>query len=223
MMDIIWDMVWAARMNVYFALISIPLGFVLAIGPAIALAGPRAFCARSARLMSISFGVHRCLFSYFLPIPYSAPLACQPIACPPILAPFGTKVFCLSPGCFVLRAVCFAAEHGGLYGRYPEKRPARRSEGGGEAADAFGFSPVKKFWRVTWPAAIRIAWPSYTNEMVFLFLSTALVYTTIPVLRRAGGADYKDMLAIAIDTAKATFNPYISYLPAMILTQILFF
>ena len=40
-MEIIWDVVWAARVNVYFALASIPLGFVLAVMLAIPLAGPK--------------------------------------------------------------------------------------------------------------------------------------------------------------------------------------
>ncbi len=84
-----------------------------------------------------------------------------------------------------------------------------------EAAEAYGFSRFKKFRRVTWPSMLRIAWPAYTNEATFLFLSTTLVYASIPVTTRPGGADYKDVFRLAVDKAEETFNPFFAYLPAM--------
>lgn len=34
------------------------------------------------------------------------------------------------------------------------------------------------FWRVVWPTMMRLAWPSYTNEAIFLFDATTLVFFT---------------------------------------------
>jgi polar amino acid transport system permease protein len=45
-----------------------------------------------------------------------------------------------------------------------------------EAADAYGLSGWKKFRRITFPTMMRLAWPSYTNEAIFLFHATALVF-----------------------------------------------
>ena len=62
---------------------------------------------------------------------------------------------------------------------------------------------------------LRIAWPAYTNEVTVLFLSTALVYASIPVTTRPGGANYKDAFILSVDKAEETFNPFFAYLPAM--------
>ena len=48
MIDIFLDMAWAARINLYFALLSLPLGFVFAIGLALGLRG-RGGLVRAAR------------------------------------------------------------------------------------------------------------------------------------------------------------------------------
>ncbi|MEO0915701.1 MAG: ABC transporter permease subunit, partial [Pseudomonadota bacterium] len=45
-----------------------------------------------------------------------------------------------------------------------------------EAADAYGLSGWNKFRRVTWPTMLRLAWPAYTNEAIFLFHATTLVF-----------------------------------------------
>jgi polar amino acid transport system permease protein len=47
-----------------------------------------------------------------------------------------------------------------------------------EAADSFGFNGAKKFRRIIWPTMLRLAWPSYTNEAIFLFHATTLVFFT---------------------------------------------
>ena len=58
-----------------------------------------------------------------------------------------------------------------------------------EAAKAVGMSKRQIFRSVTWPNMIRLAWPAYTNEVVFLFHATALVYFTLPVIN-----EQKDLL-----------------------------
>ncbi|OED39984.1 amino acid ABC transporter permease [Chromatiales bacterium (ex Bugula neritina AB1)] len=76
-----------------------------------------------------------------------------------------------------------------------------------EAADAFGFSAYQKFRKVTWPTLLRLAWPSYTNEAIFLFHSTALVFFSgFPAWRQQG-----DSLYYASYFAEKTFNPFIPY------------
>ena len=45
-----------------------------------------------------------------------------------------------------------------------------------EAADAYGISGWSKFRRIQWPTMLRLAWPAYTNEAIFLFHATTLVF-----------------------------------------------
>ncbi|MFO7750053.1 MAG: ABC transporter permease [Desulfobacteraceae bacterium] len=44
-----------------------------------------------------------------------------------------------------------------------------------EAGRAYGMSGVKLYRRIILPSALRIAWPAYTNEVVFLLQATSLV------------------------------------------------
>ena len=76
-----------------------------------------------------------------------------------------------------------------------------------EAADAYGLSGWKKFRRVVWPTMLRLAWPSYTNEAIFLFHATTLVYFSgFPAWQQRG-----DALYYASYFADKTFNPFIPY------------
>ncbi|MEM1130888.1 MAG: ABC transporter permease subunit, partial [Pseudomonadota bacterium] len=76
-----------------------------------------------------------------------------------------------------------------------------------EAADAYGLTGWKKFRRITWPTMLRLAWPAYTNEAIFLFQATTLVYFSgFPAWRQEG-----DALYYASYFADKTFNPFIPY------------
>ncbi len=76
-----------------------------------------------------------------------------------------------------------------------------------EAADAYGMPPITKFRRVVWPTMLRLAWPSYTNEAIFLFHATTLVYFSgFPAWQQRG-----DALYYANYFADKTFNPFIPY------------
>ncbi|SER06444.1 ABC transporter permease [Thalassovita taeanensis] len=76
-----------------------------------------------------------------------------------------------------------------------------------EAADAYGFSGWHKFRKITWPTMLRLAWPAYTNEAIFLFHATTLVYFSgFPAWRQKG-----DALYYASYFADKTFNPFIPY------------
>jgi len=76
-----------------------------------------------------------------------------------------------------------------------------------EAADAYGFSGWTKFRRITWPTMLRLAWPSYTNEAIFLFHATTLVFFSgFPAWQQRG-----DALYYANYFAEKTFNPFVAY------------
>jgi polar amino acid transport system permease protein len=76
-----------------------------------------------------------------------------------------------------------------------------------EAADSYGFSYRKKFRRIIWPTMLRLAWPSYTNEAIFLFHATTLVFFTgFPAWKQKGDAIY-----YASYFAEKTFNPFVPY------------
>ncbi|MGB2201733.1 MAG: ABC transporter permease [Pseudooceanicola atlanticus] len=76
-----------------------------------------------------------------------------------------------------------------------------------EAADAYGFSGWKKFRKITFPTMLRLGWPAYTNESIFLFHATTLVYfSSFPAWQQKG-----DALYYASYFADKTFNPFIPY------------
>ena len=81
------------------------------------------------------------------------------------------------------------------------------SKGDIEAADAYGLTGWHKFRRVIWPTMLRLAWPSYTNEAIFLFHATALVFFSgFPAFQQKG-----DSLYYATYFADKTFNPFVAY------------
>jgi polar amino acid transport system permease protein len=54
---------------------------------------------------------------------------------------------------------------------------------------------------------LRLAWPAYTNEAIFLFHATTLVYFSgFPALQQRG-----DALYYASYFADKTFNPFVPY------------
>ncbi|MBR9841998.1 MAG: ABC transporter permease subunit [Rhodobacteraceae bacterium] len=76
-----------------------------------------------------------------------------------------------------------------------------------EAADAYGMSGWARFRRITFPTMLRLAWPAYTNEAIFLFHATTLVYFSgFPAWKQKG-----DALYYANYFADKTFNPFVPY------------
>ncbi|MCC6305954.1 MAG: ABC transporter permease subunit, partial [Rhodobacteraceae bacterium] len=76
-----------------------------------------------------------------------------------------------------------------------------------EAADAYGLAGLARFRRIVWPTMLRLAWPSYTNEAIFLFHATTLVFFSgFPAWQQSG-----DALYYARYFADATFNPFVPY------------
>ncbi len=76
-----------------------------------------------------------------------------------------------------------------------------------EAADAYGLTGWARFRRIIWPTMLRLAWPAYTNEAIFMFHATTLVYFSgFPAWQQKG-----DALYYASYFADKTFNPFIPY------------
>jgi polar amino acid transport system permease protein len=76
-----------------------------------------------------------------------------------------------------------------------------------DAADAYGMVGWTRFRRITWPTMLRLAWPSFTNEAIFLFHATALVFFSgFPAWQQKG-----DALYYASYFAEKTFNPFVPY------------
>lgn len=76
-----------------------------------------------------------------------------------------------------------------------------------EAADAYGLTGWPRYRKVMWPTMMRLAWPAYTNEAIFLFHATTLVFVSaFPAWRQKG-----DALYYAKYFADKTFNPFVPY------------
>ncbi len=76
-----------------------------------------------------------------------------------------------------------------------------------EAADAYGITGWQRFRRIEWPTMLRLAWPAYTNEAIFLFHATTLVFFSgFPAFQQRG-----DALYYASYFADKTFNPFVAY------------
>jgi len=76
-----------------------------------------------------------------------------------------------------------------------------------EAADAYGLSGFARFRKIVWPTMMRLAWPAYTNEAIFLFHATTLVFfSSFPAWQQRG-----DALYYANYFADKTFNPFVPY------------
>ena len=76
-----------------------------------------------------------------------------------------------------------------------------------DAADAYGISGWARFRRIQWPTMLRLAWPGYTNEAIFLFHATTLVFFSgFPAFQQKG-----DALYYASYFADKTFNPFVPY------------
>ena len=73
-----------------------------------------------------------------------------------------------------------------------------------EAARALGLRPTQTFRLVTWPQALRLALPPYSNEVVGMMKTTALASTVT----------LAEVTGIAETIAAETFAPYEVYLTA---------
>ena len=156
-----------ATFNIYFALASIPVSFPLAIMLAAMKNSSNGIVSRVARTYIYAFRGSPLFIQLFMfysimlsfNLSHWKPMGIDHIVMHPLF---------IGPLVLILNSAAYTAEI--FYG-------AMRSlpKGEMEAAQSFGMSRWQTFKAVSWPNILRLAWPAYTNEVVFLFHATALV------------------------------------------------
>ena len=203
-----------ATFNIYFALASIPIGFPFAILLAIMKNSSNGFVSRIARVYIYAFRGSPLFIQFFMfysillafNLSHWKPMGIDHIVMHPLF---------IGPFVLILNTSAYAAEI--FYG-------ALRSlpKGEMEAAQAFGMSRWQIFKTVTWPNILRLAWPAYTNEVVFLFHATALVYFTLPVIN-----EQKDLMNKAGELFERDYNVFLHFgvagLYFLVISVIIFF
>ena len=184
-------MIW----NVYFGILALISGFFLANALAVAKnAGNPIFRKPAEWFIFIFRGSPlfvQFFFGYFLFLTLKQHF--------PIFEPFTAAWL----GALVVLFLNTAAYSGEIF--YGALRSIPK--GDVEAADAYGFSGWSRFKKIVWPTMLRLAWPAYTNEAIFLFHATALVFFSgFPSWQQRG-----DALYYANYFADKTFNPFIPY------------
>ncbi len=188
--------------NIYFGLLSLVLGFFFANALAMAKASRHIWLRKPAEWFIFIFRGSPLFIQFFLA--YEAlvmlPRTGVDLFGLTVETSWLTKAWAGALIVLFLNTAAYSAEI--FYG-------ALRSipKGDLEAADAYGLSGWKKFIRVQWPTMLRLAWPAYTNEAIFLFHATTLVFFSgFPAFQQRG-----DALYYANYFADKTFNPFIPY------------
>jgi His/Glu/Gln/Arg/opine family amino acid ABC transporter permease subunit len=187
-----------ALLNIYFAFVSIPVGFVLAIFLALGKASHNGLISSLSRGYIYAFRGSPFFIQLFMF--YSVMLAFNLT----VWKPWGIDWLVLhplflGPAILALNTTAYSAEI--FYGALMTV-----PKGEVEAARAYGMSRTQVFRSVTWPHLIRIAWPAYTNEVVFLFHATALIYFTLPVVN-----DQKDLMNMAGELFERDYNALLHF------------
>jgi polar amino acid transport system permease protein len=181
--------------NVYFGLLALVSGFVLATVVALGKASTNPLLRKPSEWFIFLFRGSplfiQFFFAYFLflslkqVVPWSEPLSSAAL------------------GALVVLFLNTAAYSGEIF--YGALRSVPK--GDLEAASAYGLEGWTRFRRITWPTMLRLAWPAYTNEAIFLFHATTLVFFTgFPARQQQG-----DALYYAQYFADKTFNPFVPY------------
>ena len=187
-----------ALFNIYFALASIPLGFPLAIGLALMKNSRSRLWSSFAGGFIYAFRGSPLFIQLFMF--YSIALAFNQTVWKPLgIDDFVLHPLFLGPFVLILNTSAYAAEI--FYGAIKAV-----PKGQLEAARAVGMSKWQVFRSVTWPNMLRLAWPAYTNEVVFLFHATALVYFTLPVIN-----EQKDLMNKAGELFEKDYNVFLHF------------
>lgn len=187
-----------ALFNIYFAATAIPLGFLFAIFLALGKASPNRLLSALSRGYIYAFRGSPFFIQLFMF--YSVALAFNLSLWRPLgIDGIVLNPLVLGPAILCLNTTAYTAEI--FYG-------ALRAvpQGELEAGRAYGMTRGQLFRRVTWPHLIRLAWPAYTNEVVFLFHATALVYFTLPVI-----GQQKDLMRMAGELFERDYNAFLHY------------
>jgi His/Glu/Gln/Arg/opine family amino acid ABC transporter permease subunit len=187
-----------ALFNLYFAFASIPLGFVLAVFVALGKASRNKAVAWFSRTYIYIFRGSPFFIQLFMF--YSIMLALN-IS---VWKPWGVDWFVLHP--LFLGPLILGLNTTAYTGEILHGAMLTVPRGEVEAARCFGMSRWQAFRSVIWPHLIRIAWPAYTNEVVFLFHATALIYFTLPVID-----EQKDLMNKAGELFERDYNAVLHY------------
>ena len=191
-------MIW----NIYFGALALGLGFFFANALALAKAAQNPWLRKPADWFIFVFRGSPLFIQFFIAYEMLVLLPRTGIDVFGITLQTGwlTKAWAGALLVLFLNTAAYSAEI--FYG-------ALRSipKGDLEAADAYGISGWQKFRRIQWPTMLRLGWPAYTNEAIFLFHATTLVFfASFPAFRQMG-----DALYYANYFADKTFNPFIPY------------
>jgi His/Glu/Gln/Arg/opine family amino acid ABC transporter permease subunit len=187
-----------ALFNLYFAAAAIPVGFFFAIAVALGKNSPNPLINRLSRAYVYFFRGSPFFIQLFAF--YSLALAFNQSVWKPLHIDWLVlHPLFLGPAILALNTTAYTAEI--FYGAL-----ITVPRGEVEAARAYGMTRRQRFWSVTWPNLIRLAWPAYTNEVVFLFQATALVYFTLPVI-----GDQRDLISIAGALFQKDYNVFLHF------------
>ncbi len=180
--------------NVYFGVLALAVGFFIANAAALAKVSPNPWFRKPAEWFILVFRGSPLFIQFFLA--YFIFLRVKQAGYLPWLTS-------AQAGALIVLVLNTAAYSGEIF--LGALRAVPRGEV--EAADAYGFTGWKRFRKVIWPTAMRLAWPAYTNEAIFLFHATTLVFFSgFPTWKQQG-----DALYYANYFADKTFNPFIPY------------
>ena len=188
--------------NLYFAVLALFFGFFLANALAVAKASHRAWLRGPANGFIFVFRGSPLFIQFFLAYQLLVMLPRGGIELfgLTVQTSWLTKAWAGALIVLILNTAAYSAQifHGALMAV---------PRGDLEAADAYGMTGWTRFRRVTWPTMMRLAWPSYTNEAIFLFHATTLVFfSAFPAFQQRG-----DALYYASYLADKTFNPFVAY------------
>ena len=196
-------MIW----NIYFAVLALGVGFFLAT--ALALAKNSRSRARSANRRSgssSSSAARRSSSSSSWPTTPSSSCPRSGVTFTLFGAEFDADTRWLTrawAGALIVLILNTAAYSAEIF--YGALRAIPR--GDLDAADAYGFTGWARFRKIVWPTMLRLAWPAYTNEAIFLYHATALVFFSgFPAWQQQG-----DALYYASYFAERTYNPFVPY------------
>lgn len=95
-------------------------------------------------------------------------------AVPPLLGSMGFSVSHMSAA--VAAVLALTLYHGGYLTEVLRAAYKAVDKGQHEAADSFGYTPIKKFFRIILPQVVPVALPGWGNALIHLIHDTSLVF-----------------------------------------------
>lgn len=184
-------MIW----NIYFGIVALLAGFLFATALAVGKASPKPIYRKPAEWFIFLFRGSPLFIQFFFGYFFFLSLKTH--------FSFFDSFTAAWLGALIVLFLNTAAYSGEIFYGALQSIP----KGDTEAADAYGLTGWPRFRRIIWPTMLRLAWPAYTNEAIFLFHSTTLVFFSgFPAWQQRG-----DALYYANYFADKTFNPFIPY------------